>query len=67
MNRHYNAAKNIGLRYLCDQQKSGRGGASVGVRPNNGTLNVNSEYSPTVLYGKTWDVPTEAPQTESNR
>ena len=30
----YNAAKNIGLKYLRDQQKSGRGGAPVGVRLN---------------------------------
>jgi len=42
----YNAAKNIGLKYLRDQQKSGRGGAPVGVRLNSGTLNVNGEYSP---------------------
>ncbi|ELZ29943.1 transposase, IS605 OrfB family protein [Halogeometricum pallidum JCM 14848] len=46
----YNAAKNIGLKYLRDQQKSGRGGAPVGVRLNSGTLNVNGEYSPTVLH-----------------
>ena len=45
----YNAAKNIGLKYLHDQQKSGRGGAPVGVRLNSGTLNVNGEYSPTAL------------------
>ncbi|ELZ66402.1 transposase, IS605 OrfB family protein [Haloferax prahovense DSM 18310] len=43
----YNAAKNIGLKYLRDQQKSGRGGAPVGVRLNSGMLNVNGEYSPT--------------------
>jgi len=47
----YNAAKNIGLKYLRDQQKSGRGGAPVGVRLNSGTLNVNGEYSPTALSG----------------
>ncbi len=47
----YNAAKNIGLKYLRDQQKSGRGGAPVGVRLNSGTLNVNGEYSPTVVNG----------------
>ncbi|XRJ21250.1 zinc ribbon domain-containing protein [Haloferax sp. Atlit-48N] len=45
----YNAAKNIGLKYLRDQQKSGRGGAPVGVRLNSGMLNVNGEYSPTAL------------------
>jgi IS605 OrfB family transposase len=47
----YNAAKNIGLKYLRDQQKSGRGGAPVGVRLNSGMLNVNGEYSPTALSG----------------
>jgi IS605 OrfB family transposase len=47
----YNAAKNIGLKYLRDQQKSGRGGAPVGVRLNSGMLNVNGEYSPTVING----------------
>ena len=45
----YNAAKNIGLKYLRDQQKSGRGGAPVGVRLNSGMMNVNGEYSPTAL------------------
>jgi len=47
----YNAANNISLKYLRDQQKSGRGGAPVGVRLNSGTLNVNGEYSPTPLSG----------------
>jgi transposase len=47
----YNAAKNIGLKYLRDQQKSGRGGAPVWVRLNSGTLNVNGEYSPAPLTG----------------
>ena len=47
----YNAAKNIGLKYLRDQQKSGCGGAPVGVRLNSGTLNVSGEYSPTVING----------------
>jgi len=47
----YNAAKNIGLKYLRDQQKSGRGGAPVGVRLNSGTLNVNGGYSPPALSG----------------
>lgn len=45
----YNAAKNIGLKYLRDQQKSGRGGAPVGVRLNSGMMNVNGEYSPTSI------------------
>jgi putative transposase len=42
----YNAAKNIGLRYLRGTQTEGDGGAPVGVRLNSGTLNVNGEYSP---------------------
>jgi IS605 OrfB family transposase len=43
----YNAAKNIGLRYLRQHQTGADGGAPVGVRLNSGTLNVNGEYSPT--------------------
>jgi len=42
----YNAAKNIGLRYLRQRQTGADGGAPVGVRLNSGTLNVNGEYSP---------------------
>jgi IS605 OrfB family transposase len=42
----YNAAKNIGLRYLRGTQTESDGGAPVGVRLNSGTLNVNGEYSP---------------------
>jgi hypothetical protein len=34
-----------------DQQKSGLGGAPVGVRLNSGMMNVNGEYSPTALSG----------------
>ena len=40
----YNAAKNIGLRYLRRNQTGGDGGAPLGVRLNSGTLNVNGEY-----------------------
>ncbi|MEZ3117788.1 RNA-guided endonuclease InsQ/TnpB family protein [Halobaculum sp. MBLA0147] len=40
----YNAAKNIGLRYLRGTQTESDGGAPVGVRLNSGTLNVNGEY-----------------------
>ena len=47
----YNAAKNVGSKYLRDQRKSGRGGALVGVRSNSGMLNVNGEYSLTPLSG----------------
>jgi putative transposase len=42
----YNAAKNIGLRYLRRNQTGGDGGAPLGVRLNSGTLNVNGGYSP---------------------
>ncbi|RDZ96642.1 transposase, partial [Haloferax sp. Atlit-6N] len=42
----YNAAKNIGLRYLRRNQTGDGGGAPVGVRLNRGTLNANGEYEP---------------------
>jgi len=42
----YNAAKNIGLRYLRRNQTGDGGGAPLGVRLNSGTLNVNGGYSP---------------------
>jgi putative transposase len=42
----YNAAKNIGLRYLRRNQTGSGGGAPVGVRLNTGTLNANGEYDP---------------------
>ncbi|TKR25035.1 RNA-guided endonuclease InsQ/TnpB family protein [Natronomonas salsuginis] len=42
----YNAAKNIGLRYLRRNQTGDDGGAPVGVRLNSGTLNVNGEHEP---------------------
>lgn len=44
----YNAAKNVGMKYLRRSKKVTGGGASVGVRLNNGTLKANGEYSPTV-------------------
>jgi len=40
----YNAAKNIGLRYLRRNQTGSDGGAPVGVRLNSGMLNANGEY-----------------------
>ena len=42
----YNAAKNIGLRFLRQNQTGAGGGALVGVRLNSGMVNVNGEYSP---------------------
>ena len=42
----YNAAKNIGLRYLRRNQTGDGGGAPLGVRLNSGTLNANGEYEP---------------------
>jgi IS605 OrfB family transposase len=42
----YNAAKNIGVRYLRRNQTGGDGGALLGVRLNSGTMNVNGGYSP---------------------
>ena len=42
----YNAAKNIGLRYLRCNQTGDGGGAPVGVRLNRGTLNANREFEP---------------------
>jgi len=40
----YNAAKNIGLRYLRRNQTGGGEGAPLSVRLNSGMLNVNGEY-----------------------
>ena len=42
----YNAAKNIGFRYLRAGQKSPRGGATRHLALKSGTLNVNGEYLP---------------------
>ena len=42
----YNAAKNIGLRYLRRNQNGDGGGASVGIALNSGVLNANGEYEP---------------------
>ena len=42
----YNAAKNVGLRYLRRNQTGSGGGAPVGVPLNSGTLTVNGEYEP---------------------
>ncbi|PSQ52316.1 transposase, partial [Halobacteriales archaeon SW_8_65_20] len=47
----YNAAKNIGLRYLRRTQTGDDGGAPVGVRLNRGTLNANGEYEPPAACG----------------
>jgi IS605 OrfB family transposase len=50
----YNAAKNIGLRYLRRNQTGGDEGAPLGVRLNSGTVNVNGEYeSPADISART--------------
>ena len=50
----YNAAKNIGLRYLRRNQTGNGGGAPLGVRLNSGTLNVNGDYeSPADISART--------------
>ena len=50
----YNAAKNIGLRYLRRNQTGGGEGAPLGVRLNSGTLNVNGDYeSPAEISART--------------
>jgi IS605 OrfB family transposase len=42
----YNAAKNVGLRYLRRNQTGASGGAPVGVALNSGTVNARGEYIP---------------------
>ena len=50
----YNAAKNIGLRYLRRNQTGGDEGAPLGVRLNSGMVNVNGEYeSPAEISART--------------
>ncbi|PSP50302.1 transposase, partial [Halobacteriales archaeon QH_7_69_31] len=56
----YNAAKNIGLRYLRRSQTGDGGGAPVGVRLNRGTLNANGEYNPPAGNGQSGS-PRESP------
>ncbi|AXG06395.1 transposase [Haloplanus rubicundus] len=56
----YNAAKNIGLKYLRSAQKSSGGGAPVNVRLNRGTLNVNGNYRPAADGGQNGS-PRESP------
>ena len=58
----YNAAKNIGLRYLRRNQTGAGGGAPVGVRLNSGTLNANGEYNPPASSKARAGVHAESPQ-----
>ena len=60
----YNAAKNIGLKYLRSAQKSSGGGAPVNVRLNRGTLNVNGDYEPSANGGQN-GIPCESPSADS--
>ncbi len=57
----YNAAKNIGLRYLRRNQTGSGGGAPVGVRLNSGTLNANGEYDPPAEESARAEVHAESP------
>ena len=58
----YNAAKNIGLRYLRRNQTGSGGGAPVGVRLNSGTVNVNGEYEPPAEVSARTGVHAESPR-----
>ena len=58
----YNAAKNIGLRYLRRNQTGAGGGAPVGVRLNSGTLNANGEYEPSAEESARAGVHAESPR-----
>jgi transposase len=49
----YNAAKNIGLRYLRWNQTDDDGGTPLCVRLNSGTLNVNGGYFPAAPEART--------------
>ena len=57
----YNAAKNIGLRYLRRNQTGGDEGAPVGVRLNSGTLNANGAYEPPAEKSARAEVHAESP------
>jgi putative transposase len=61
----YNAAKNIGLRYLRRNQTGDGGGAPVGVRLNRGMLNVNGEYEPPAGDSGQSGSPRESPITRT--
>jgi IS605 OrfB family transposase len=61
----YNAAKNIGLRYLRRNQTGDGGGAPVGVRLNRGMLNANGEYEPPAGYFGQSGSPRESPITRT--
>ncbi|WP_283401701.1 transposase [Halorubrum sp. DM2] len=57
----YNAAKNIGLRYLRRNQTGDGGGAPVGVRLNRGMLNANGEFEPPAGHSGQSGSPRESP------
>ncbi len=61
----YNAAKNIGLRYLRRNQTGDGGGAPVGVRSNRGTSNANGVYEPPAGDSGQSGSPRESPSADS--
>lgn len=63
----YNAAKNIGLRYLRRNQTGDGGGAPVGVRLNRGTLNANGGYEPPAEDSGQSESPRESPTLNEAR
>jgi IS605 OrfB family transposase len=62
----YNAAKNVGLRYLRRNQTGDGGGAPVGVRLNRGMLNANGGYEPPAGNGQSGS-PRESPALNEAR
>ncbi len=63
----YNAAKNIGLRYLRRNQTGDGGGAPVGVRLNRGMVNANGGYDPPARDSGQSGSPRESPTLNEAR
>jgi len=47
----YNAARNIGMRYLRNRRKSGSGGATNHLALKSGTMNGSGDFTPTASSG----------------